>query len=122
MAEAASTGAYVASRETQNVMLCFFNEVIETTDERGDVMTATGEPGARGQEQDKPKAETTIFVNNRPVTMPGDHATGAEIKAAADVPPDFKLYDEKGKEIASDRQVRLKDAERFTAISGQDVS
>lgn len=66
--------------------------------------------------------ETAIFVNNRSVTMPDDHATGAEIKAAADIPPDFKLYDEKGREIASDKKVKLKDGDRFTAISGQDVS
>lgn len=66
--------------------------------------------------------ETTILVNNRSVTMPDDHATGAEIKASAGIPADFKLYDEKGKEIASDKKVKLKDGDRFTAISGQDVS
>lgn len=71
---------------------------------------------------DKPSQETTIFVNNRSVTMPDDHATGAEIKAMAGVPPDFKLYDEKGREVAPDKKVKLKDGERFTAISGQDVS
>lgn len=70
----------------------------------------------------KPNQETTILVNNRDVTMPDDHATGAEIEAAAGVPSDFKLYDEKGHEIAPDKKVKLKDGERFTAISGQDVS
>lgn len=81
----------------------------------------TGDPGAHGDEHAKPE-ETTIFVNNRPVTLPGDHATGAEIRTAADVPADFKLYDEKGREIDPDQRVRLKEDERFTAISGQDVS
>jgi hypothetical protein len=75
-----------------------------------------------GEGHGKPSQETTILVNNRDVTMPDDYATGAEIKAAAGVPSDFKLYDEKGREIAPDKKVKLKDGERFTAISGQDVS
>ena len=70
----------------------------------------------------KPSQETTILVNNRSVTMPDDHATGAEIEAAAGVPSDFKLYDEKGKEVEPTEKVKLKEGERFTAISGQDVS
>jgi hypothetical protein len=73
-------------------------------------------------EHGKPSQATTILVNNRTVTMPDDHATGLEIETAAGVPTDFKLYDDKGKEIAPDKKVKLKEDERFTAISGQDVS
>lgn len=85
-------------------------------------MTTEADVEAHDDEHRKPVKETTIFVNNRRVTMPDDHATGAEIKAAAGVPTDFKLYDEKGKEIRPDETVKLKQDERFTAISGQDVS
>lgn len=70
----------------------------------------------------KPSHETTIFVNNRAVTMPDDHATGEQIRAAAGISHDFKLYDEKGKEVGLTEKVKLKENERFTAISGQDVS
>lgn len=76
----------------------------------------------RGKGQIKPSRETSILVNNNPVTMPDDHATGSEIKTAAGIPAAFKLYDEKGKEIHPDKKVKLHDGEKFTAISGQDVS
>jgi hypothetical protein len=85
-------------------------------------MTATHDAKDPGEAHGKRSQETTILVNNREVTMPDDHATGAEIKAAAGIPSDFKLFDEKGREIAPDKKVKLKDGERFTAISGQDVS
>lgn len=78
----------------------------------------TQSPGGHGE----PRSEVTITVNNRPVTMPEKHATGAEIKSAAGVPANFKLYDDKGHEIADDKRVNLKEGDRFTAISGQDVS
>jgi hypothetical protein len=80
-----------------------------------DMAKAPGGPGK------KPDA-VTITVNNRDVTLPDDHATGAEIKAAAGLPADFKLYDDKGHEIGDDKRVKLKDGERYTSISGQDVS
>ena len=70
----------------------------------------------------KPDQHVTVLVNNRSVTLDDDHNTGAQIKAAAGVPPEFKLYDDKGKEIADDKRVKLKEGERLTAISGQDVS
>ena len=70
----------------------------------------------------KPSQATTILVNNNAVTLPDDHATGAEIEDAAGVSHDFKLYDEKGKEIGLTDKVKLKAGEKFTAISGQDVS
>jgi hypothetical protein len=92
----------------------YFNDVIEDmeAERMTDAINGHG----------KPSQQTRIFVNNRPVTMPDDHATGAEIEAAAGVPPDFKLYDAKGKDVEPDEKVKLKEGERFTAISGQDVS
>jgi hypothetical protein len=71
---------------------------------------------------DKPDNHVTILVNNRPVELDDDHVTGSQIKAAAGLPADFKLYDEKGHEIDNDKRVKLKDGEPYTAISGQDVS
>lgn len=76
----------------------------------------------KGDKPGKPDGHVTILVNNRPVELDDDHATGSEIKAAAGLPEEFKLYDDKGREIANDERVKLKAGERFTAISGQDVS
>lgn len=70
----------------------------------------------------KPSQATSILVNNRAVTMPDDHATGEQILDAAGISHDFKLYDEKGKEVGLTEKVKLKRNARFTAISGQDVS
>lgn len=63
-----------------------------------------------------------IFVNNRPVALKGDSATGAAIKAAADIPTNFHLYGPEGEPIGDNQRVRLHDGEHFTAISGHDVS
>jgi hypothetical protein len=63
-----------------------------------------------------------IYVNNREVHMPSDHATGGEIKRHAEVPDDFKLYGPEGELIGDTKRVELHAGERFTAISGQDVS
>ena len=63
-----------------------------------------------------------IYVNNREVPMPADEATGAEIKRHAEVPEDFKLYGPEGELIGDAKHVKLHERERFTAISGQDVS
>jgi hypothetical protein len=63
-----------------------------------------------------------IYVNRREVEIPGPSTTGAAIKAAADVPPDFKLFDPHGNEIEDNTPVHVHSHERFTAISGQDVS
>jgi hypothetical protein len=63
-----------------------------------------------------------ILVNNRAVEVPGHEVTGAQIKHAAKVPADFKLYGPAGAEITDGQTVRVKHDERFTAISGQDVS
>jgi hypothetical protein len=69
----------------------------------------------------KPKP-VVIFVNNREVTLRDDHATGIEIKAAANVPASFQLFDAKGREVDDNKRIRVHKGDRFTAISGQDVS
>jgi len=70
----------------------------------------------------KAKKPIVILVNRREVEIPDRDTTGAEIKAAAEVPPDFKLFDPQGNEISDDSPVHVHPHERFTAISGQDVS
>ncbi len=71
----------------------------------------------------KPRTKLiTIFVNNRPVELEDRQVTGAEIKAAAEVPADFKLYNAKGEEIANEATIKVHPREKLTAISGQDVS
>lgn len=75
---------------------------------------------------------TTIYVNRRPVEMHGRSATGAEIKIAADVPVDFKLYlvhggpRDGGRDrlelVEDDQEVPLREGLRFRAVSGYDVS
>ncbi|HEX7244535.1 MAG TPA: multiubiquitin domain-containing protein [Solirubrobacterales bacterium] len=74
------------------------------------------------EKKDKPPKTIRIFVNNQPVEMPDKDATGAEIKERAGVPASFKLFDADGREIADGETVKLKKEDRFTAISGQDVS
>jgi hypothetical protein len=80
--------------------------------------TETERPG----KPDKPKNDVTILVNNRPVALVDDRVTGNEIKAAAELPSEFKVYDDKGREISDDERIKVKEGDRFTAISGQDVS
>jgi hypothetical protein len=63
-----------------------------------------------------------IFVNRREIGFPERHATGLEIKERAEVPMTFKLFDPRGDEVANEQRVELREHERFTAISGQDVS
>jgi len=67
----------------------------------------------------------TILVNNKPVEMPKEDATGLEIKEAAGVPPDFTLYLRRGShldEVGNDESIKLHEHEEFVAVSGQDVS
>ena len=68
------------------------------------------------------KTGVLIYVNNREVNMPSDDASGSEIKSHAKVPHDFKLYGPEGELIGDAKRVELHEGERFTAISGQDVS
>ena len=77
----------------------------------------------RAKPDPKPEPKpVVILVNRREVELPDRDTTGAEIKALAGVPPHFKLFDHKGNEIADDAPVHVHPRERFTAISGQDVS
>lgn len=71
--------------------------------------------------KDKAAEKMKIFVNNNPVRV-NERATGSEIKLAAGLPAEFKLYDEKGREVADDKRIKVEKGDRFTAISGQDVS
>jgi hypothetical protein len=72
---------------------------------------------------DHPKNHpVTIQVNRRDVIVPDDDVTGSQIKGAAQVPDTFKLFDPKGNEVANDTTIHVHANERFTAISGQDVS
>ena len=70
-----------------------------------------------------PKEKTiTVLVNNRSVDLPDRRVTGLEIKQAAGLPAEFKLYGPKGDEILNETEVRVHKGDKFTAISGQDVS
>lgn len=69
----------------------------------------------------KPKT-ITIVVNNNLVTLPDRETTGSELKGAAGLPLEFTLYDHKGREIENETTVRVHRNQKFTAISGQDVS
>jgi len=74
-------------------------------------------------ERTTPQPKTiTIYVNNRAVELHKREVTGAEIKQAAGVPLNFKLYDPHGNEVENRQTVKVHPNERFTAISGQDVS
>jgi hypothetical protein len=80
---------------------------------------------ADGREKDKdpkPHKKVVILVNNRDVVLNDDHATGLQIKQAANVPTTFKLFDPKGREVDNEERIKLHEGDRFTAISGQDVS
>jgi hypothetical protein len=76
----------------------------------------------REDEHHGKKHPVTIKVNNRDVELADRDVTGAEIKDAAKVPLTFKLFGPKGDEVDNDERVRVHEHERFTAISGQDVS
>lgn len=79
--------------------------------------------GSSSAKTEKPKPKVvTITVNNREVELPEKDATGLEIKNAAGIPSDFHLYDPHGKEVGNDEKIKIHNNERFTAISGQDVS
>jgi hypothetical protein len=64
----------------------------------------------------------TIRVNNKPVEVPAAHVTGRQIKQAAGVPDEFQLFGPRDEPIGDEDTVRVHKEEKFTAISGQDVS
>jgi hypothetical protein len=63
-----------------------------------------------------------ISVNRKDVEVPSTYVTGLQIKRAAGVPDEFQLFGPRGEPIADDQTVRVHKGEKFTAISGQDVS
>ena len=81
---------------------------------------------------DKPKLKpVTIHVNEHPVSMPDDHATGSEIKQQAilqgvQIQPDFTLVEEldngRTQNVGNNDEVKLKKTSRFLANDGDDNS
>jgi hypothetical protein len=78
----------------------------------------------------KPKP-TTIHVNEQPVAMPDDHATGLQIKEQAiaqgvRIELDFQLVEElengRTRNVGNDDEVKLKNKSRFLANDGDDNS
>ena len=67
-------------------------------------------------------APITISVNKKDVQVPQTDVTGLQIKQAANVPDDFQLFNHKGELVTDDEHIRVHKGEKFTAISGQDVS
>ena len=76
---------------------------------------------------------TTIKVNRAPVVMPGDHATGMEIKQAAiaqgvKIDQNFQLLLEHGnghgkpKVVGDNERIHLKEDASFVAIAPDDNS
>jgi hypothetical protein len=63
-----------------------------------------------------------ISVNRKDVEVPSAYVTGLQIKQAAGVPDEFQLFGPKGEPIADDQTIHVHKDEKFTAISGQDVS
>jgi hypothetical protein len=84
------------------------------------------EPQVDDQRTESTKT-VSIEVNNKAYEAPKEVLTGAEIKALAEIPPDFQLYllhgeSNKLEEIRNDEEVKLHKNMRFRAVSGQDVS
>lgn len=73
------------------------------------------------QKGPKPKP-VTVMVNNRKVSLSDDRVTAAAIKQAAEVPAAFQLFDAKGRSVEDGKEIRVHEGDKFTAISGQDVS
>jgi hypothetical protein len=72
----------------------------------------------------KPIVEVEILVNGKPVTVP-KKVTGAEIEAAAKVPPDFDLFRVHGRKeipVADDERLTVAAGERFIASPTLDPS
>src|ERR1700694_5488685 len=72
----------------------------------------------------KPIVAVEILVNGKPVTAP-KKVTGADIEAAAKVPPDFDLFRVHGRKeipVADDEHLTVTDGERFIASPTTDPS
>jgi Multiubiquitin len=64
----------------------------------------------------------SIRVNKKPVEVPAAHVTGLQIKQAAGLPDEFQLFGPKDEPVTDTETVHVHRNEKFTAISGQDVS
>jgi hypothetical protein len=65
-----------------------------------------------------------IVVNTTRVRVP-ERVTGSAIKAAANIPADFELYRVRGRSevlIENDREIKVREGERFTASPALDYS
>ena len=78
-------------------------------------------PSAQGEEKHhetgKPARTVEILVNTKPVQVPAE-VTGSEIKAAAHVPADFRLFRVKGHQeipVGDDEVLRVHRHEKFIA-------
>jgi|SRR5215210_4389257 len=91
-----------------------------------------GERDERSDEKDKDKKdEVTLTVNEQPVRLIGDSATGAEIKAAAiaqgvQIQQNFVLQEElpngTSRIVGDKDRVKLREHLRFTALAPDDNS
>lgn len=89
------------------------------------------EKDERTDEKDKDKKEVTVTVNEQPVRLRGDSATGAEIKAAAiaqgvQIQQNFVLQEElpngTSRIVGDKDRVKLREHLRFTALAPDDNS
>ena len=67
-------------------------------------------------------APVVISVNRKDVEVPSAYVTGLQIKQFAGLPDEFQLFGPKGEPVADDETIRVHKGEKFTAITGQDVS
>ncbi len=68
-------------------------------------------------EQAKPSF--TIFVNNNPFTTHEHKLTGSQIKALANVPADYELFEVRGDQtipVGNDQEVQIHEKLHFRAI------
>jgi hypothetical protein len=71
------------------------------------------------EENDKDKPKFTIFVNNKPIPTAEHKLTGAAIKALAQVPADYELFEVKGDHttpVGNEQVVEIHNNQHFRAI------
>jgi hypothetical protein len=89
------------------------------------------EPEVHAGGQEKEKRQVVVTVNEKPVVLEGEEATGAEIKSAAiaqgvPIQQNFVLYEElpngTSRTVGDQDRVHLREHLRFTAIAPDDNS
>jgi hypothetical protein len=68
---------------------------------------------------DRSKPKFTFFVNNKPVETDEHELTGSAIKALAEVPADYELFEVKGDQsvpVGNDQVVHIHNDQHFRAI------